>query len=169
VAKNAINFNPKEMQTAGGSFSSMSKRNLVYFKNESNIFKVCLKLFPYEEKQSHSTSTQKAAIEGGHKGLLSAIISAECTNEVKTIYHKGSTYVILKPGETAGHNCPDGRGNYNAYVYDDQKNQLVFFQSGYVENNEAKNPVLLKECGIEMHLTSLGRTKDQMDVFCNSR
>eukprot|EP00954_Amorphochlora_amoebiformis_P002014 156508-Amorphochlora_amoeboformis.AAC.1 len=62
----------------------------------------------------------KAAINGGYKGLLNLLMSAKRTTKEQRKDNKGITDRVVEPGKTDKHNCPDGKGNYCAFVYDDQ-------------------------------------------------
>ncbi|GAB5373067.1 hypothetical protein AAMO2058_001718000 [Amorphochlora amoebiformis] len=131
VVKNAIYYNPNEMQTA-------RIQNLVYFRNESPLFKVRYILSPSVEKTLSSSTMMNAAIEGGYKGLLQLLMSAERTSKEQRTDNKGITDRVVEPGKIDNHNCPDGKGNYCAFVYDDQYKDWVYFQSGYVKKSVAK-------------------------------
>ncbi|GAB5373068.1 hypothetical protein AAMO2058_001718100 [Amorphochlora amoebiformis] len=158
VAKNEIYFNSKEVQTAG----LFSKKNIVYFKNESKNLTVRYTLLPSVVKESLSKSFLKAGIEGGYSGLLRAIASAERTSEVKRTDHKGVTDQVVGPGMIDDHNCPDGKGNYIAFVYDDQFKEWVYFQRGYVKKSVAtkSKPEVFCEIAMETYLEISRKKKE---------
>ncbi|GAB5368403.1 hypothetical protein AAMO2058_001316300 [Amorphochlora amoebiformis] len=151
VVKFGAVYEEKDMQTADWR-DIFSRSNFVYFKNESKTRPVKIMLFPAIKTTQHSSLSLKASLEGGFEGLVKAMGYIQRKSETTIEENKGPSDFTLKPEQEFHRNCPNGKGNYIAFVLDDD--QYIYFQSGYIKRSTATsgNPEVLSEFTMETEI-----------------